>query len=115
MYYIMNAKNHLTPSARPNIDAILNSDSLNSGPMTIIIGQRRYGWNKSSPLFLTGYGVDRNKAGNSVPYTIDTGNGHRSAGELLDIENVIHVEDGKVVHADNMIGLSERRPLWVMK
>ena len=115
MYYIMNAKNHLTPSARPNINDLLASNDLNVGELTIIIGRRRYGWNKSSPLFVTSHGTETNKAGDSVPYTIDTGNGHRSAGELLDIENVIHVENGKVVHADNMIGLTERRPLWVMK
>ena len=113
MFYIMSAKNHITPTSKPNIEAIIEAN--NSGKLTIYVAQREYAFQKFSALFITSSGINTKDKACQTTYTQDTGNGYRNRGKLLTIENVIHVKDGKIVHHENDIGLTEKRSLWVCK
>lgn len=85
---------------------------------TILVCTRRVG-DREISLFVSGcsdgtenYGVE---GGDYVRYTQDTGNGHRCAGYVLKIENVVHMKGNQIITADNKIGLNEKRKVWVMK
>lgn len=113
MFYIMYVKDHLTPTNKPNIEAIIEAN--NSSNVTIYVAQREYRFQKFAALFISSSGINTEDKACQTTYTQDTGNGYRNRGKLLTIENVIHVKDGKIVYHENDIGLTEKRSLWVCK
>ncbi len=93
-FYIMKAA-HLTSCGRKlGLPKIVKHET----DCTIIVGERHYGWGKTSMVNIVGsrgdYGVS---PGDKTTYTVDTGNGYRNRGEQLDIHHVLHIADGQLI------------------
>lgn len=110
MYYIMKAY-HITETSRKVSLARMLAEVGAEESCTILIANRSYGYNKSAPCFIMGSGTGYPEE-DETTYTIDTGNGHRNAGEALKILDRVVIENGEVVsgHTDH-----ENAYPWVMK
>ena len=116
MFYIMNAKNYLTPSAKPNLKAIIESPQFKDDEtLTVYVARREYRFDKCVNLFITSCGHNMSDTIGATKYTQDTGNGYRNRGETLHIDNIIRISKGVILSASNDIGRTGRRPIWVCK
>jgi hypothetical protein len=111
----MNASNHLTPTSRPSIKAIINSGHFKDDEFTIYVCERETTFGKTSKLFLTSSGIDETTENGVQRYTQDTGLGHKNKNKELTIQNVIHVKNGRIVKSTSNAGMSECRSIWVCK
>ena len=112
-YYIMNARQG-TGKTKSSVRDII--EFVAGGSTTIIAAIRRYGFDKTQKVFISGYGDTGYglNPGDVKGYTIDTGMGYRGNGEF-EVENVILVTDNEVTSEGNGIGMNEKRSFWVMK
>ncbi len=115
MYYIMSAS-CLFDNKTVTIDQLAEEwpDS------TVLVCRRETSPGKASRIFVSGAGkgYEENFAlGDTISrrYTQDTGNGHTNKNKKLVIENLITIEDGKVVDTGNGFGMTIKRRSWVMK
>lgn len=94
---------------KPSLEKGLDSLDIKHG--TIIVGKK-----DGSPVFISGahdpdmYGA---KIGSHVDYKHDMNMSPKKG--TVEIENVLHVKDGKIEHKINDIGLSDKRSWYVFK
>ena len=110
----MNAKDHLTERAKARLPEVLTKVASNNS--VVLVCERQNNRRTYTPIFVTGSGGwDSLKAGDSIPYTQDTGMGNTMVGYTLRIQNVIRVDNDGIITTDKPLEDTKARQVWVMK
>jgi hypothetical protein len=65
-------------------------------------------------IFILGAPGNYGSKGESKPFVHDTGMGYGREG-ICKIQNVIQIDEDKIIDEGNRIGVNEKRSLWVFK